>query len=433
MQLVVLVEDVQRFIFHVRCRGKIRNEAVRPFSVGRTVDLFSIIAVALIAAGVAAWSLRAVRRLSQEKDLLEQINTDLAGRAKLLEVSSLEAIVSFDSHGLIRGLNPRAEKLFGYAKAELFGRNILTLIPKLPSEGRMAGHRLETRRKDGAILKIGFRAERPERNNHTYLHTYLFFDDADPAIRAFDAEPPLSAMERVVERIVGEFEGPLTTINGYSELTLPAAEEDSAMRDSLKEIAAASDRASQVTHTLLAFTGKQAQPAEAVDINALLAGMAPEIRSMVGAEVRIETAPQPAVAVLNAESLREAIRMLCASADRRMGHGDRLEIWVNTQSVAHAQRVYSGELHAGVYCVLRIADMGRQLSEAAMAHLLEPLYLNREEVGVELSPIYGLIHRIGGRIDCSTSAQGTVVELFLPLAGSNGNGGSHKDARAPHG
>lgn len=376
------------------------------------MDLIGIIAVAVVAAGVAVWNFVRLRRLARERELLDEINTDLVGRAKLLEDASPEAIVSFDARGLIRSVNRRAEKLFGYAEADLFGRSILTLVPHLHSDRRPNGQRLEIRRKDGAQMIMDFRAERPARNNHTYL----FFNDEHSRNGAPDAEPPLAVMERVVQRIVGEFEGPLTTINGYSELTLPTAPQDSSVHDYLQEIAAASDRASRITHTLLAFTGKQALPAEPLDVNALVRSLDHEIRAAVTAEVHLETPSEPAFSLLNAESLREAIRMLCASAQRRMGQGDRLEICITEQSLSHARSVYSGELPAGEYHVLRIADTGRQLSEAAMAHLFEPLYLNRDEVGVELSPIYGLIHRTGGRIDCSSSRKGTAVELYLPCA-----------------
>ncbi|HML18359.1 MAG TPA: ATP-binding protein [Bryobacteraceae bacterium] len=349
--------------------------------------------LALVAGALIYWEIARSRRLRKRIEHVERTRAELAGHLEVVEQFGSEPFVMFDERGLIRNLNGRAQKLFGFASNELYGRSILSLIPNLDRTPRREPGRIEVRRKDGVRLWLQYRAARTQRERNMYL----FF--SDPPATAPTPEPQLAAVERVVGRILGHLEEPLTTINGYSGLALASAVEDSAVRAELEKIAAASERASRVAEVLLSFTGKQPASAHPVDLNAAVLAMKPAIRAAVNAEVAIRTASEPALATVNEDGLREAILILCESAERRLrSYPRRIEISVEA---------------SGANRVLRIADNGEPLSEGALAHLFEPLYLNREELGVELSPVYGLVHRWGGEIRVSSGGEGTIFEFLL--------------------
>ena len=44
--------------------------------------------------------------------------------------SSLGAIITIDSHGIVQGANPATERLFGHRPEDLIGRNVNCLMPE---------------------------------------------------------------------------------------------------------------------------------------------------------------------------------------------------------------------------------------------------------------------------------------------------------------
>jgi PAS domain S-box-containing protein len=334
-------------------------------------------------------------RLREKIAHAERIHAALEGHVQVLEEFGSEPYVMFDERGLIRALNARAETLFGFETKDLFGQSILRLIPNLHVAARRSRGLVEIQRQDGVQVTLQFRAARPEGQRTIYL----FF--ADPGQAMHTLESDLAQVERVVGRILSQLEEPLTTINGYSELALAETMEESPVHAELENIVAASDRASRLAGVLLSFTGKQAVSLLPLDLNAMLRAMEPDIRRAVKADIVIRTDDKRAMAMVNEQGLREMTILLCVAAQPRLGSGaGRIEISV--ENSAHNR-------------VLKISDNGQPLSEGALKHLFEPLYLNREELGVELSPVYGLAKQWGGEVRVSSSlGNGTVFELLLP-------------------
>jgi len=71
--------------------------------------------------------------LKDEIDERFRIENDLQkseSRERAIRESMMECVITINRHGIVESCNPAAERLFGYRKNELVGRNVSTLMPE---------------------------------------------------------------------------------------------------------------------------------------------------------------------------------------------------------------------------------------------------------------------------------------------------------------
>jgi PAS domain S-box-containing protein len=366
-------------------------------------------------------------RNREQQASLERENQGLAARLASVESQFPQALVMMDARGLIRRINPAAERLFGYAEPELLGHNILRLLPFAPSARNPIaspvaskgeeGAEMEVRSKGGAMVKVRMTGARSESEGPSDF--YMFFEAPHAAAPPLSSsQPAFAQLERIVGRIGNKFAESLSTIHGYSELAWHGAPAESQLRPHLEEIIAASEQASPLARNLLAFSGSQLIPLEPVDLNAVAQDIAQEMAKQRLEPIELDLPGEAPLAIANRECLQQVIRLLAESAVIRKG-GKAGVIRVHTsRSVLEAPRaMYSGEAPAGVYGVITISDHGTLLDAELLAHMFEPMYPDSTLRGMELWPIYGIITSLGGRLRVeSDDVSGTIFEIWLPVA-----------------
>jgi nitrogen-specific signal transduction histidine kinase len=378
----------------------------------------------LITVGVAVlvlaevWLLFRVERWRKDHARVLQQVAELKAHDRLLEDHSSQAIIKFESTGAIRGVNVAAEKLFGYAAGELVGQDISKLTPSARFGPRIA-EKIEITCKNGSILELPFtpvRSELIKRPNVHFFYIYLFFGEtgnSDGKIAAPASD--LSRAATIVGRIAGQYETMLTTINGYSELALMETPEGSPARQKIEEILTASERASDLTQQLVAFSGRQFIPIEKVELNRVVMDMLTSLQCALPCPIDCDLQPTDQALLANVDFLKQVILLLCSSASGRMAETDRLQIRTGQCDLTEPLRVQSGELKPGTYGAITISDSGRPLSAAIKEHLFEPLSQIHQDIGVDLSPIYGIVQGLGGGIDLVMGDDiGTTFEILLP-------------------
>ncbi|HSQ95214.1 MAG TPA: PAS domain S-box protein [Croceibacterium sp.] len=196
-----------------------------------------------------------------------------------------DAMVIIDDHGHIISFSKAAERLFGFAEAELLGENVSTLMPS-PDRERHDGYleryirtgerriigigRLVTgRRRDGTTfpmeLSVGEAKIGEERVFTGFVRDLTERQDYEKQLHTVQAElahvSRVSAMGTLATSIAHELNQPLTAIANYVEtastmLEDPSSETIGVIREALDECAKEAVRAGQIVRRLRDFISR---------------------------------------------------------------------------------------------------------------------------------------------------------------------------------
>lgn len=178
------------------------------------------------------------------------------------------------------------------------------------------------------------------------------------------------------------------------------------------------DRAKLLVQRLLAFARRQPLQPTAVDIGALVHGMADLLGSTTGPQVRVvvEVADDLPPAKGDVNQLEMALLNLGVNARDAMPDGGTLRITATHESV----RAPGGQLARGHYVRLSVADTGIGMDQATLARAIEPFFSTKgigKGTGLGLSMAHGLAAQLGGALLIrSKPSLGTNIELWLPIS-----------------
>lgn len=190
-----------------------------------------------------------------------------------------------------------------------------------------------------------------------------------------------------------------------------------------------------MTKRLLGFSRQQSLAPQAIDLNALIHGLADLLSRTLGerVEIRTELAQHLPLVFIDPGQIEAAILNLLVNARDAMPKGGRVAI--STADIEIAEPATGGhpDLPAGRYVVLEVADTGVGMSEEVRAKACEAFFTTKEEghgTGLGLSTIHGFVKQSGGGLGIdSAPGEGTKVSIYLPhhtgatqqIAGAAGN------------
>jgi CheY-like chemotaxis protein/anti-sigma regulatory factor (Ser/Thr protein kinase) len=235
----------------------------------------------------------------------------------------------------------------------------------------------------------------------------------------------MEAVGQLAGGVAHDFNNLLTVISGYGRLALrrigagPGAQE-------LHEVERATERATQLTRQLLAFSRQQVLDPVVLDVNEVVEGLMPMLDRLIGDDV--------AVAVL-AESELPAVR-----ADRAQVEQVIINLAINARDAMPAGGTLTIETRrdADDICIA-VTDTGVGISRELAERVFEPFFTTKETgqgTGLGLATVHGIVTQSGGRVTLySEPGLGTTFRVYLPATGdvevaAEGNGQVGPDAFA---
>ena len=177
------------------------------------------------------------------------------------------------------------------------------------------------------------------------------------------------------------------------------------------------ERAKTLVQRLLAYARRQPLQPVAVDVGALIAGMADLVSSTLGPQIKvlIDVEPRLPPAKADANQLEMALLNLAVNARDAMAEAGVLSF---TAALAEVSDRDADGLLPGSYIRVSVVDTGVGMDDATIARATEPFFSTKgvgQGTGLGLSMVHGLLQQLGGDLRIrSRAGVGTEVELWLP-------------------
>lgn len=224
--------------------------------------------------------------------------------------------------------------------------------------------------------------------------------------------------------VAHDFNNILSAIMGYAHIMLMNMKDDDPLRRNLQQILTSSEKAANLTRSLLAFSRKQAVQMQYVNINEIVLSMTKILGRIIGEDINLRVNAADHDLMINADvnQIEQVLMNLASNARDAMPAGGTLTVTTGEFEIDEEYiKMYNfGEV--GKYAFLSVADTGMGMDEKTKKNIFDPFFSTKEVgkgTGLGLSMIYGTIKQHNGFINVySKPGEGSDFKIYLPLAKS---------------
>jgi signal transduction histidine kinase len=230
----------------------------------------------------------------------------------------------------------------------------------------------------------------------------------------------MESIGRLAGGIAHDFNNLLTPIMGYATLGSMYLTPEHPTQSHLDEVRKAAERASSLTHQLLAFSKGQVIEPKVIDLNQLVLNMDELLRRIIGEDIELVTLTARDLDLVKVDpgQIEQVLLNLVINARDAMIQGGRLTIETANVGLGNEQPQQLTDSSSVKYVTLSVTDTGIGMTEEVKAHLFEPFFTTKERgkgTGLGLATCYGIIEQSNGCIEVdSTLGEGTTFRIYLP-------------------
>jgi PAS domain S-box-containing protein len=379
---------------------------------------------------------------------------------ELLETAP-DAIVAVDAQGRIALVNAQTERLFGYPREELIGEPVEILVPEA-ARGVHSGHRsayaahpvsrpmgagmqLAGRRRDGTTFpaEISLSAIQTE---HGPLVSAAIRDiterleeqaererlraqaQRERLERQLHQSQRLESLGQLAGGVAHDFNNLLGVILNYAAFVAQEVDTHAkggavdwrAVMSDVNEIKRAAERATKLTHQLLAFGRREVAQPVVLSVNEVLRDIERLLTRTLGEHVELITLLAPDLWRVKADpgQLEQVLVNLAVNARDAMPGGGDLVLESQNVVVDDDYVARRPGLAVGRHVRLRVSDTGSGMDREVVARAFEPFFTTKpkgEGSGLGLATVYGIIKQAGGDVEIySEPGIGTTISVMLP-------------------
>jgi len=362
------------------------------------------------------------------------------------------AIYMLDPSGIVTNWNAGAERIKGYAPAEIIGQHFSRFYTDADRNNGKPARALKIARESGHYVEEGWRV----RKDGSFFWASVIIDpirDDDGTLIGYakitrditERREAQLALERVQQQlaesqkmdalgqltggVAHDFNNLLMIVSGHIHTLKKKAEGDPKAMRAAQAIEIAAERGANLTRQLLTFARRQRVNPESIDVRQRIEAIRDVLNSGSGGGVAllIDLPHDTWPITVDVAELEVALVNLVMNSRDAMPDGGAVTIGAENVSVVEE----GGIVSPGDYVAIAVKDTGVGIPPDVLAKVFEPFFTTKpvgKGTGLGLSQVYGFAHQAGGAVRIASElGSGTTITILLPRAEQQGVA----DANAP--
>ena len=331
-------------------------------------------------------------------------------------------------------VNPALVAMLGYSsKAELMTRNLNTEIYENPADrvftlamyetkGRVDSAEVSWKRKDGKTISVRISGAQVRGKDGQVSHFEVIVEDITQR-RSLEEQLRQAQKMEAVGLLAGgishDFNNHLGVILGNADLLLEKIPSGK-LQHYAKEIKKATQRATQLTRQLLAFSRKQVLQPALLDPNAVVGDIVNILRRLIGEDVQIVIESEANLASIRADrgQIEQILMNLATNSRDAMPDGGKFTVHTENAELGSDDVARYPYVRPGRYVRISVRDTGKGMSEEVRSRVFEPFFTTKpmgKGTGLGLATVFGIVKQSGGYIWVSSVlGKGTTFDVYLP-------------------
>jgi len=232
----------------------------------------------------------------------------------------------------------------------------------------------------------------------------------------------MESIGQLAAGVAHDFNNLLSVVQGYSTLLMEDQEIKPETAEAVKQISAATDRATHLTRQLLTFSRKQVIQVSPLDLHETINNASRAVRGVIGEKIALQFNYSPGLPPVEADPgmMEQVILNLATNAHEAMPDGGQLTIGTKLVEVDDSWLRRNSQARLGRFVCLSVTDTGSGMDEATLERIFEPFFTTKTSgkgTGLGLATVYGIIKQHEGWIEAqSQPGHGTTFKIYLPVS-----------------
>ena len=391
--------------------------------------------------GSLRYILTASRDVTERKEAEEALKLSEEKFRSIFE-NAVMGIFQTTVDGRVLSVNPTGARMHGYDSPEEMTESVSDIGHQvyvdpadrkrfrevMESNDFIEGFETEFFRKDGQKIWVSMNAHavRDASGAIRYFETTVEDITKRKGLEAqLRQSQKMEAIGTLAGGIAHDFNNILMALMGYAAI-LKMNTDDMVLHGYVDQILSASEKATALVQSLLAFSRQQAISLRPVSVRDIITGTEKLLQRLVTEDIAIRTllTDQDSRIMADQSQIDQILFNLATNARDAMPHGGTLTIEAKAAELDDQFRRFHGFGEPGRYVLLSVSDTGVGMDEATRERIFDPFFTTKEVgkgTGLGLSTVYGIVKQHNGFLTVySEPNMGTTFHIYLPAVSEDG-------------